>query len=145
MTLSQNVCFNVNGLDSEEEHPPGFAVASVIQAAIAQSSWDATQPDNWRDVGWEILSTGEHGAAISICLAQFEQSRWMVQVAPSKVPGFFGRLFGKYPSATSEQVHQLAMNVFNALSNHGAQDQRWCWDDFPDSNESATPEPSGCP
>jgi hypothetical protein len=65
-----------------------------------------------------------------------------LQVTPSKEPGLISRLFGGKQSATSEQVHELAVAAHRSLSNADLLgDAQWRWDGFP-AGQNSTPKPS---
>ena len=142
MPLSQNLLFEATSpKDTEFEHPPGAALIRRLSATLASAGWETAEIDNWRDCGWSVICRRQT-SELEVVLSQVPEGRWMLQVAPMRVPGLISRWFGGSQSATTEQVYELACSVHRALSD--AQflgNPRWQWDGFPDDNHS-TPEPN---
>ena len=97
--------------------------------------------DNWSDCGWSVACSRGSGQ-LQVVLSQIEDGVWLLQIAPHRVPGFFGGLVDSKPSASSKEVYELAFAVHRGLSVHGfLNSPRWRWDGFPD-DEHSTPEPN---
>jgi hypothetical protein len=137
--ISQNVLFRGTPPPDEEfEHPPGCYMIRALHKALTEPSWTPSQFDNWRDCGWSIECIQE-GRSIRIAIAQVRDSMWMLQIAPSVVPGLLGRLFKKQASAAPEQCLDVAKRVHNILSSYKLfSDFRWRWDGYPDDGPSTS-------
>lgn len=128
--------------DREFDHPAGASIAKLLQNKLTNIGWKTEEFDNWRDCGW-FFQCSKDAARIQIAFAQGEKDEWMLQVSPTILPGFIGKIFGKLPSATPENVLLMAKDVNNILRNDKIYSNfKWCWDGFPDDNNS-TPEPKG--
>jgi hypothetical protein len=112
-----------------------------LSTQLSTGGWRTGEMDNWRDCGWSIACSHSSGQ-LQIVLSQIQDGEWMLQIAPHRVPGFFGGLVGSKPSATPAEVYELAIAVHRALSVAGFLDSpRWRWNGFPDE-EHSTPEPN---
>jgi len=142
MPLSQNLHFDAAPpKDAEYDHPPGAAIMRRLGSELVTSGWNTEEMDNWRDCGWSVVCRRE-SSQCEVVLSQGSDADWLLQVAPYKVAGLIGRWFGSKPSATSEQVYELALTVHRLLSEtHWLGNPRWRWDGFPDDKHS-TPEPT---
>jgi hypothetical protein len=110
-------------------------VESVLQAA----GWDIIAIDSGRDCGWSITCRCR-AAEVEIAIAEVQPSEWMLQIAPTFVPGFLSRLRGRKPSAGRKDVLELATHVHEFLEDE-FEAQRWCWNGCPDDGRS-TPAPT---
>jgi len=139
MSFSQNVRFNgVVPVDASEPHPPGRALATLIEAAVRTAGWHVLMVDDWRDCGWEIICDRGR-VALDVVVAAMEPSEWMVQIAPTSLPKFVLKLRGWEPFAERSDVYELATHIDASLARQFGT-LRWCWDDFPD--DSAAPHPT---
>ena len=142
MALSQNVRFaGTAPLDEEFDHPPGASIARLLQTSLAQAGWNVSPFDNWRDSGWSIQCEGR-GSKQEVVLAPMAAgSEWMLQIAPTYVPGLIGLLLGKSATASAVQVFELARVVHSILGEQGGfAEFKWCWGGYPDDGDS-TSEP----
>ena len=141
MAISQNVLFEgAPPIDAEFEHPPGCSIARVHHEALTASSWVSSPFDNWPDCGWFIQCT-QGDASLLISFVQVDDGKWMLQVAPTLVPGLIGRFLKKQPSATPDQCFALATEVHDILSSSELfSGFQWCWGGYPDDT-SSTGEP----
>lgn len=112
---SQNVIFEAAiPEDQEIKHPAGAWLARQLRDDLAGMSWETHDFDNWRDCGWSICCS--KGGMLNICFAQHSnQNEWFLQVSPFRIPGFVGKLLGKQPSATEEQITCLARDINTLL------------------------------
>lgn len=139
MPISQNVTFVGEAQsDPEFDHPAGASIARRLEAGLRNAGWLVSDIDNWRDCGWSIeCSRGD--VRLEVSLALIDPGKWMLQVAPWKVPGPLGRLFGKRPSAMPADVLDLAKAVHAQLVQEARYSQfSWCWDGFPEEGNSAS-------
>ena len=112
-----------------------------LSAELSSMGWPTDEMENWRDCGWSVSCSRGFGQ-LQVVLSQIQNGEWMLQIAPQRVPGFFGGLIGGKPSATPAEVYELALSVHRALSAGGSlSSPRWRWDGFPD-DEHSTPEPN---
>lgn len=139
--LSQNLLFVAAVLDDIEfDHPKGASLIRRLAADLSTAGWQPSEMENWRDSGWSVVCTRRQ-SRVQISFAGVGEHEWMLQIAPERVPGALSRLFGVNPSATSQDVYELAFAVHHAL--HNAQlleSPRWAWDRLPEESLSS-PEP----
>lgn len=141
MPISQNATFSgVSAEDVEWPHPPGAAIARLLQEGLEQNGWVPEEFDNWRDVGWSIRCQ-RASSDVEVAFCAMEAKQWMLQVAPNSVPGLLGRALGNQPSATSDECLALAVVVHEILSRAGYSDLRWEWDGPPTNASSSRPTP----
>jgi len=141
MPICQNLRFTASvPKDTEFERPPGALLMRRLSRELSAAGWSTDEMDNWRDSGWSL--TCRRGSAdLEALLSWVERGYWMLQISPTRAPGFVGRLLGAAPSATSADVHQLALAVHRSLSTlQYLGSPQWRWDGFPDEKHS-TPEP----
>ena len=139
--ISLNACFTHTPIPADaSEGPPGHGIATDIARALSSDGWQVSAPDNWRDAGW-CLTCNRDQDELEIALALMDETRWMLQVAPSRVPGFLGRLFGSSNSATPTACKDLAESANAVLLSPQHSEVKWCWDGFPDESEDAAPMP----
>jgi hypothetical protein len=141
MKISQNLRFSgVAPVDKEYDHPPGISIARLLESKLEKMEWETQEIDNWRDCGW-FFQCKKEKANLEIALAGNDKNEWMLQIKPAYLPGIIGKLFGKVPSAGSNECYVLAKQVSKILieeSNYS--NFKWCRNGFPDKNKS-TPEP----
>lgn len=142
MALSLNARFSGDIIsDQTSEHPPGGLIARMLKVGLTARGWEVSNPDNWRDSGWSI--TCRRGVSnLQVVLARtVGSSEWLVQIAPTLVPGMLGRLFGRHTSAPTAFVFALAQDIHSILLEEGGfRDFKWCWDGYPEE-ETSTPQP----
>jgi len=141
MPTSQNLRFAATvPKDDEFDHPTGAALMRRLSAELAVAGWRTEEMDNWRDCGWSVACR-RGTSELNVVISEIPNGEWMLQISPCHVPGFMSGLFGRKPSATAADVHDLAITVHRTLS--AAQllaNPRWRWDGFPDEKHSS-PEP----
>ena len=141
MPISQNVLFKGSPpADQEFDHPPGCYIARVLYKGLAETEWAPADFDDWSDCGWSI-ECSQSASSLQIAVAQAEEGTWLLQVAPTVVPGLIGWLLKREPSATPAQCLSLAKIVHRILSSDDLfSGFQWCWDGYPDGS-SSTNEP----
>jgi len=141
--VSQNLLFIATApKDSEFDQPPGAGLMRVLVAELARLGWDTDEMDNWRDCGWFVRCRC-NSSELEVVLGQVESGEWLLQVNPCRVPGVFGTLLGRRPSAMPSDVYSLAVAVHRALSSlRSFENPRWCWDGFPDEKPSTAEPPA---
>ncbi|MES2466480.1 MAG: hypothetical protein V4675_04200 [Verrucomicrobiota bacterium] len=141
MPVSQNLKFNAAvQKDAEYDYPPGAALMRRLAAELAKAGWHTDEMDNWRDCGWSV-GCGRGSSKLEVVVSQVQDGQWMLQVSPKRSPGVMGRLFGGKPSASTGDVHELAVVVHHGLSAlHYLGSPQWRWDAIPDEKHS-TSEP----
>jgi hypothetical protein len=123
--------------DSEFDHPEGASIARLLSLGLKRNGWTVCDFENWRDVGWS-LACSKGAARLECAIAAFGPSVWMLQVAPSSIPGPLGRLFGRQASATPSHVFELASVAHQTLA-ASFRELRWQWDGPPTEASSAEP------
>jgi hypothetical protein len=85
-------------------------------------------------------------AKLDLVVAQISDGAgWFLQIAPTYLPGFFGRLLSRQASAPPESVLALAQEAYLILSERSSFGGfEWCWDGYPE-NGNSTPEPPPVP
>ena len=143
MPTSQNVTFTGSApADTQFDHPPGAAIARLLEDALKARGWRIEGFDNWRDCGWS-LDCASGDAKLLIAVAEATLPQWMLQIGPLEMPGPIGRLFGKRQSAMPADVLRLAQAVDEILKGDGRYSEfHWCWDGFPESGPSSPEPPS---
>lgn len=140
MAISQNLVFKGEARsDDQFDHPPGAAIARFLETNLRDAGWQVCNFDNWRDCGWS-LRCSRQDAELQVAFAEMDNSQWMLQVAPLRVPGLLGRMLGKATSATPGGVYALSRAIHDILGRTGRySDFKWRWDGPPD--EKSSPEP----
>jgi hypothetical protein len=140
--LSQNLRFlGPVAADPANRDPPGLPIVQLLSAELPPRGWIAHPWDIWRDSGWLLpCRTGER--ELDLTLASIgPEDEWMLQIAPTRLPGLLGRALGRLPSATPMDCNRLALDVHAVLAGAGGFTRFWWrWDGFPDE-ASSTPEP----
>jgi len=141
MPIAQNLRFAATVQnDPEFAHPPGAALMRRLASELTAAGWSTEPMDNWRDCGWSV-GCRRGPSQLELVVSQIQDGEWMLQVSPDRVPGLISGLFGSRPSATPDQVYELALAIHRALS--AAQllgNPHWRWDGFP-NEEHSTSEP----
>ncbi|MDC0936011.1 hypothetical protein OAS39_06970 [Pirellulales bacterium] len=110
-------------------------------AKFRDSGWHVDEVDIWRDSGY-FISMKRNGDELLIVVCQFHgrRDRWILQIAPLKLPGPLKRFFGAMRSASPDSVHQVATDCHRILNTHGFTEFQWCWDNLAD-NRDCSPNP----
>src|SRR5262245_6287162 len=116
MPISQNLRFKATvPKDAEFDHPAGAALMRRVSAELAAAGWSTDGMDNWRDCGWSV-GCRRGASELEVVVSQIQDGQWMLQISPQRRPGLIGSLFGGKPSASSDDVHKLALAVHRSLS-----------------------------
>jgi hypothetical protein len=139
--FSQNVIFTGRSPPHEDDSwAPGFPIAVALRDGIVIEGWAVSEVDVWRGSGWSFECSSS-SQRLDVCLASLGENEWMLQVAPTVVPGWIGRLRGKLPSGTPDTCYLLACVVHRVLaSDPRFSGMRWRDGGYPDPRLS-TPEP----
>ncbi len=145
MPSSQNALFvGESPADPEYDHPPGAAIARMIECSFRDRGYSTNAVDNWRDCGWSF-DCAINNCQFEICLAQTSEPKlWMLQNASTNEPGCIAWLFGKRSADFSDAIHKIACEVHETLQINGHTSLRWCIDGYPDYIKS-TPVPTLAP
>ena len=141
MPLSQHLRFKATestGPEAGAKKKIGGETLIRSLAAGLVGRWDLSEVECWRESGWVVFcKRGE--TEVQILLMPLKEGDWAVQIAPKK-SSMFGR-FTEKPSASPEEIYQLAMDVHEVLGRQESYaNARWCWDDYPNPRNS-TPRP----
>lgn len=142
---SQNLRFRATVPDEEvDEHPPGISLARRLANDLDDIGWCSGELDNWRDCGWSFrCRRGESDLEVVVC--RIDDGEWMLQAYPFRMPGLLRQAFGGQPSATPQDIYDLATAIHNVLASAGwLIDPKWRWDGFP-SDDQSTPTPTLSP
>ena len=140
LPLSQHLAFAGESPPHEDDHwAPGGGLASVLGASLPSAGWRVDGPDVLTGSTWTLVCEADD-QRLEISLAAASDGEWILMILPWNVPGWFGRLRKRKPSATPAACHRLAKDVQSSLIQHGCSDTRWCWDGDPWS-DSTSPEP----
>lgn len=137
MSDSQNLAFTGPSNPIEElDHPKGEAIARILEHGLATANWCTEHLDIWRDIGWEVEVSREE-TRIDIRLAAHDtNNNWMLQITPRQMPSYWAslikRIQGKpvpQPSATHEDMFEVAKLVHKLLIEKGYTNLRWSFSD----------------
>jgi hypothetical protein len=142
MTRSQNATFCGTESDTVGEHIRGGSIVQCLASGFESIGWTIGASDCWRDAGYvltiqrdttnlQIIATPYHGT----------DDRWILQIAPSSVPGILARMLGRTSSGSPDELHDVATHSKRLLTVAGFYDFRWCWDDLADSEACACDPP----
>jgi len=127
--------------DAEFDHPEGLPVLRMVGDGLRRGKWTLGALENWRDSGWSVCCRRDGGEVDVVVASTGTPEEWMVQIAPSKVPGLLGRALGRAASASADQCLEVALLVHPILAGRFTR-LRWCWDDLPgEESSTATPTP----
>ena len=130
--------------DEVLEHSRGAWLAKGIQARLGEE-WALSEIENWRDSGWAIESKTK-GREIRISFASNEENEWMLQVCPVPAQGLIGSLFGAKASASDEDTYQAGLHCDRVLKEDlKLEEVLWCWNAFPDPDNSSDEPQSVAP
>lgn len=148
MSQSQNLAFT-RPTDSTDEpdHPKGESIARLLEKRLIGTDWQPKRLDVWRDIGWDI-EVAKKDSKIDIRLAAHHDhlDAWMLQITPTFLPSFMSRLFKRIqnkpapsPSATHNDMFELAKLIHNILNEHGFDKLRWSFSDPYSESTTTTP------
>lgn len=139
--VSQNAAFSGAAAPHEDDTwAPGHSLALLIRDRLTADGWEVSEPEAWRGSGW-FVECRSRGERLDVSLTATADSGWILQIAPSDIPSWLGRLRGKVASATPGATHALARAVHVVIASQGDYSGlRWCWDGDP-RGASATLEP----
>jgi hypothetical protein len=125
--------------DTPLDAPLGQETARQLAAGLGEAGWTTSDVDLWRDTGWSFTCV-RGTEQLELGLAATLRDEWVAQIAPSFMPGWFGRVFrGKKPSASAQAMHALALDAHNALTAMGFSELRWSWDRPPAAEQPSQP------
>ena len=135
MPRSQNATFRGPEPGSESERIRGGAIAGCLSAQFKRDGWHVGDADCWRDAGYTFCMERD-GDALQIIITAYHGKTdcWILQVAPTRLPGFIRRWFGAVPSASPDCICDTAIETQRILDENGFTDFRWCWDDLADGD-----------
>ena len=133
MNRSQNATFRGAEPKPDGSRIRGASIARLLHSELDSDGWSAGDIDDWRDSGFYI-PVNRDGQSLQLVLAAFhgDDDRWILQLAPARLPSLISRWFGATPSATPNAVHDLATRAQTILTESGFTDIQWCWDDLAD-------------
>ncbi len=144
MTRSQNATFYGAESDTVGEHIRGGSIVRFLATGLETEGWTIGASDCWRDAGY-MLTIRRDSTNVQITAAPYHgtDDRWILQIAPSYVPGVLGRMLGRTSSSSPYGLHEVATQSKRVLADAGFCDFRWCWDDLADSADCPCdpPEP----
>ena len=129
--------------EDSQDLRPGRWFATEIRRHLAGCGWSVAEPQGWRDVGWSLVGT-RAATSVSIYLAHLGPGEeWLLQLAPTLLPGLIARLRGQQRSASSAHLLEIARQVHAALAPlPRVSAMRWRWDGIPDEKGSLEPTPA---
>lgn len=140
MPISLNATFDGKvPVDDYTDFAPGHHIIDLISKSSIENHWQCSEPETWTD-GWTITCK-HNNCSLDVKMCGIEDNSWVIQIAPTYMPGLIGKILKKTPSATPEQCLNYSKLVHQALVTENIfTDIKWCWDDFPDDSNSF-PEP----
>jgi len=138
MPTSQNCRFQGVLEEAKPDGPPGEELAARLCEALRAHGWAVTEPELWRDSGWQISASRE-GIEVNATLASNDGGQSFLQIAPRYSPGVIERWLKKRPSATADSVLAVSRVASAFLKQAGFLHQRWQWDSYPSDAASSTP------
>ena len=137
MARSQNATFRGDDPESIGDRIRGKSFARRLSVGLAARGWSIGEIDDWRDAGF-LIPLVHQNAHIDIVVSQYhgDDRRWILQIARARYPGWIRRFFGSAVAATPEQIQDVATDSHAVLVDGGCSDFHWCWDAFPESDDS---------
>ena len=135
MVRSQNATFRGAEPESEGDRIRGETITDCLAVQFNREGWHIGEIDCWRDAGY-FFSMERGGDALQIIVTAYygKTDCWILQIAPSRMPGFIRRWLGAVPSASPDCVFRAAIETQRILSENGFTNFRWCWDDLADGD-----------
>jgi hypothetical protein len=129
--------------EDSQDLRPGRWFAAELRRQLSACGWRVAEPGDWRDVGWCLIGT-RGASSVSLFMAHLVPGEeWLLQLAPTRLPGLIGRLRGQQPSATPAELLGLARAVHAAFVQlPRVSSVRWRWDGIPDEHASREPAAS---
>ena len=128
---SKNATFYGAEAESDDENIRGVSISRILAAGLLTQGWTIDDVDCWRDAA-TVLMIRRAATKLRIITSPYPDTgdRWILQIAPSFVPGALGRMFGRTCSCTSEDLHEFATYSKRLLTDAGFYNFRWCLDDL---------------
>jgi hypothetical protein len=138
MSKSLNVRFeSPKSQPATDEAHPGHDILVEIAAALNQKGWTTTEPDDWRDVGWQLRCRREAAELIVVIASTGEPGQFLAQVSPAHGTGSLGRLLGRQTSASVDDCVAVATLIHQVLTERGCSGIGWRWDGTPKPGSSS--------
>jgi hypothetical protein len=143
MTRSQNATFNGTESDTVAERIRGDSIVHCLASGFETIGWTIGASECWRDSGY-VLTIHRDATNLQIITTPYHgtDDRWILQIAPSFVPGVLGRMLSRTSSASPEELYEVAVESKGFLADAGFYNFRWCWDDFADSEDCPCDPPA---
>ena len=139
MSVSQNAVFKCSDFRiNDSGYPPGEQLATYL-FNILKKDRQVHNFENWRDCGW-FFECSKNNIKLELIISYMDSNQWFLQIAPSYIPGIFGRIKRKQPSASYSDILELSKDIHNVLSSDQRfSDLRWKWDGRPDEKSPLDP------
>lgn len=139
MPNSQNATFHGPEPESKGQRVRGLSIAECLAAEFSSAGWRVDEVDCWRDAGY-FVSIERNEDALEIVVIPFNGRTdcWILQIAPSRLPGLLMRYLGVSRSASPDSVFRVAAECHRTLKDRGFTGFRWCWDDLADNDECSS-------
>ena len=139
MARSQNATFRGAEPEPDGSRIRGASIARILHSSLSAGSWTVGDIDDWRDSGF-CMPIERNGQSLQLVLSPFhgDDDRWILQLAPARLPSMISRWFGTVPSASPDTVFDLATDVQTVLKGSGFSETLWCWDDLADHDDCTT-------
>jgi hypothetical protein len=139
--LSQNATFIGEAPPYRKfDHPPGEGLATELRAALSDDGIAVSEPEDWRDSGWELICTSAQGD-VAIAFAATSRDAWFLQVAPVRVRGLIDVILRRTVPDLTDECMRVSRSVDAFLKRSGRYSEvRWRADGPPDeANSSSEP------
>jgi len=142
---SQNATFRGAEPEPDGSRIRGASIARMLHSNLSSNGWSVGDIEDWRDAGF-FVPVDRDNQSLQLVLTSYhgDAERWILQLAPARLPSMISRWFGAVPSAPPDTVHNLATDVQTILTDFGFTDTRWCWDDLAD-HDGCKPSPTPVP
>ena len=142
MPNSLNCPFDCAGPAIDTWECPGEFAIRFLATKLSRSDREFSEPDVWRDYGWEIACPTPDCEVSIVVLEPPTKGDWALKIAAKRRPFLLGQLLGRKASADAQQIHSLATDIHDALTADSRfANLRWAWDDIPDGSLPPGPPP----